>query len=402
MGNVLPYRIDVPSSEIEWLNQRLLTSKVPDLFEADWERGPPTEDVKRISKYWREEFSWRSFEKRLNELPQYETTVTLGGFKPFQVHFIHQRSKSPDAIPLIFVHGWPGSFYEVSRILPILAKSEQNGGPAFHVIAPSLPNFGFSSRIDSPGFGIRQYAETCHQLMQILGYKQYASQGGDWGSSITLSMGAFHPESLRAIHLNLIAGVPPAPASPFAFISFLATHFLNWYSPKEIDGLKGGKEFQEKGTGYFEIQKTRPNTIGFALADSPVGLLAWIYDKLVSWTDSYPWTPQEVCEWVSLYCFSRAGPAASLVIYHEASKGDWQSRAGISVPGTKMGFSYFPKEFFSTPRASNRRLGDVVFEKEHEAGGHFAAWEKPELLAGDLCAMHGEGGGAHGAVDVSA
>ncbi|KAI0014600.1 Alpha/Beta hydrolase protein [Xylariomycetidae sp. FL0641] len=401
MDNIQPYRIEVPDSEIEVLNQRLRTSRIPELFEADWERGPPADDLKRIANYWRDEFSWRAFEKRLNELPQYEVAITLDGFHPFRVHFVHQRSESPDAIPLLFIHGWPGSFYEVSRILPLLAESEKNGGPAFHVVAPSLPNFGFSNRVDRPGFGIKQYADTCHQLMQSLGYKQYASQGGDWGSSISLSIGTFHPESLRAIHLNLIAGTPPPPTSPFAFLRFLATHFLNLYSTKESEGLKAGQDYQERGSGYFEIQKTRPNTIGVALADSPVGLLAWIYDKLVSWTDNYAWTAQEVCEWVSLYWFSRAGSAASVVIYHEASKGEWQSKAGIAVPGIKLGFSYFPKEIFGLPRAWNRRLGDVVFEQEHQSGGHFAAWEKPELLVGDLRVMFAKGGSAYGAVKSS-
>ncbi|KAJ3565238.1 hypothetical protein NPX13_g7578 [Xylaria arbuscula] len=402
MANIRPFRIEVPSSEVEGLKQRLLTSRIPELFEAGWEYGPPVEDIKRIAKYWAEEFSWPSFEKRLNDLPHYEATIAVSGFDPCQVHFIHQRSESPDAIPLLFVHGWPGSFYEVSRILPLLRASEQNGGPAFHVVAPSLPNFGFSSRVNQPGFGIRQYAETCHQLMQLLGYKQYASQGGDWGSSISLSIGAFHPESLRAIHLNLIAGLPPPPTAPLSFIRFLATHFLNLYTDRESQGLKAAQDYQEQGSGYFQIQKTRPHTIGVALADSPVGLLAWIYDKLVSWTDNYAWTPQEVCEWVSLYWFSRAGPAASVVIYHEASKGEWPARAGIAVPSAKMGFSYFPKEIFSTPRAWNRRLGDVIFEQEHERGGHFAAWEQPELLVGDLRVMFGKGGGAHGAVEKSA
>ncbi|KAK7952995.1 epoxide hydrolase protein [Apiospora saccharicola] len=398
MDNVKPYKIAVPQSEIEALNQRLRTSKIPHLFEDKWERGPPAGDIQNITKYWKDEFSWSAFENRLNQLPQYETTIDLDGFEPFQVHFIHQRSESKDAIPLLFVHGWPGGFWEVTKLLPILAQSEKDGGPAFHVVAPSLPNFGFSSRIDQPGFGLRQYAETCHQLMQRLGYEQYASQGGDWGSMITLSTGAFHPEALRAIHINMIYGAPPPPTSPWAFLRFLGTHLLGLYSDREKAGLKAGADYMERGQGYFQIQKTKPNTIGIALADSPVGLLAWIYDCLVSWTDNYEWTPQEVCEWVSLYWFSRPGPAASVVIYHEALKGEWKTRGGISVPGTKLGFSYFPKEVFSLPRFWNRRLGDVVFEREHDRGGHFPAWEQPELLAGDLRVMFGKGGGAYGAV----
>ncbi|KAI0186722.1 Alpha/Beta hydrolase protein [Astrocystis sublimbata] len=384
MESVRPFQIDVPSSDVEGLQQRLRSSRIPELFETSWERGPPSDDIKRIAKYWADEFNWRAFEKRLNELPQYEATVN--------------RSKSADAIPLLFVHGWPGSFYEVTRILPLLRDSEKNGGPAFHVVAPSLPNFGFSSRVDGPGFGIRQYADTCHRLMQLLGYTQYASQGGDWGSQISLAIGNFYPESLRAIHLNLIAALPPPVTSPFSFIPFLATHFLGLYTEKESAGLKAAQDYQENGSGYFKIQNTRPNTIGVALADSPVGLLAWIYDKLVSWTDNYAWTEQEVCEWVSLYWFSRAGPAASVVIYHEATRGDWTARPGVAVPGAKMGFSYFPREMFSTPRAWNRRLGDVVLEQEHDRGGHFAAWEVPELLVGDLRVMFGKGGGAHGVI----
>lgn len=151
-----------------------------------------------------------------------------------------------------------------------------------------------------------------------------------------MSIGALHPESLRAIHLNMITGVPPPPTSPFSFIGFLVTHFLNLYNDRESQGLKAAKDYQERGAGYFQIQKTRPHTIGVALADSPVGLLTWIYDKLGSWTDNYPWTEQEVCEWMSLYWFSRAGPAASVVIYNEATKGDWPAKAGRSVPGTKL------------------------------------------------------------------
>ncbi|KAK7998996.1 alpha/beta-hydrolase [Apiospora marii] len=395
MDNAKPYKIAVPQSEIEALNQRLHTSKIPPLFEDKWERGPPTADIQTITKYWKDEFSWSAFENRLNQLPQYETTITLDGFESFQVHFIHQRSESKDAIPLLF---GPAAF-GVTKLLPILAQSEKDGGPAFHVVAPSLPNFGFSSRIESPGFGLRQYAETCHQLMQHLGYEQYASQGGDWVRKHDHSLhGLLPPRSPARDPPQHDLRRPPPPTSPLAFLRFLGTHFLGLYSEREKAGLKAGAEYMERGNGYYQIQKNRPNTIGVALADSPVGLLAWIYDCLVTWTDDYEWTPQEVCEWVSLYWFSRAGPAASVVIYHEATKGDWQARGGISAPGTKMGFSYFPKEVFGLPRFWNRRLGDVIFEREHDRGGHFPAWEQPQLLAGDLRVMFGRGGGAYGAV----
>ncbi|KAH9883848.1 alpha/beta-hydrolase [Xylariomycetidae sp. FL2044] len=402
MADIQPFKVTITQQEVEALKQKLLASRLPDLFESDWDRGVPISHIKRISDYWRETFSWRAFEERLNALPQFEATLSLDGFDPFKVHFVHQKSPSPDAIPLLFIHGWPGSFYEVSKILPLLTQSHVDGDvPSFHVVAPSLPNFAFSSRIDKPGFGIQQYAETCHRLMQALGYKQYAAQAGDWGSMIALSIGVFHPDAMRAIHMNFVAGAPPPPTSPFAFVRFLSMYFLSLYSKKERAGLKAAQDHVARGMAFYEIQRTRPNTIGVALADSPVGLLSWIYEKLVAWGGKYEWTDQEVCEWVSLYWFSRPGPAASIVLYHEATKGDWQAKAGISVPGVKLGLSYFPEEIFRTPGAWNSRMGDVVFEHEHEEGGHFATWEKPEALAKDLQVMFGRKGGAYGAVEAS-
>ncbi|KAI1460464.1 epoxide hydrolase 1 [Annulohypoxylon moriforme] len=374
MSTIKPFKVAVPEEDIQKLNQKLLEARLPDGGPDGWDRGTPLQDIKRISKYWLESFSWRSFEERLNQLPNFETTISVDGFDPIQVHFIHQRSSSPDAIPLLFVHGWPGSFHEIVKCLPLFAESENNGGPAFHIVAPSLPNFGFSSRIEKPGFHLKHYAETCHKLMLALGYEKFACQGGDWGSMICRVLGTLHPKSLFGIHLNLVSGTPPPPTSPFSYLRYLITDFFGWYTPQEKQGFKSRQNYQEYGSGYFQIQKQSPNTIRFALADSPVGLLAWIYDKLVNWTDEYPWTEEEVCAWVSLYWFSRAGPGASVTIYHE-------------------GFSYFPKELMGTPRFWNRRLGDVIFEKEHEKGGHFAAWEQPEALVGDLRVMLGPGGG---------
>lgn len=243
---------------------------------------------------------------------------------------------------------------------------------------------------------MKQYAETCHKLMQGLGYEKYATQGGDWGSSITRLMGILYPQSLRALHLNLIVATPPPITSPIAFVHFLLIHLLNLYTPQEALGLQKAQSYQQgNGNGYFEIQKQRPNTIGVALADSPVGLLTWIYDKLVVWTDSYPWTDDEICEWVSLYWFSRAGPAASITIYHEAFKGELIANAGTFLPNTKVGFSHFPKEMFRTPNLWNKQLGNVVFEKEHDHGGHFPSWEQPEALTADLRTMFVPGGAAY-------
>ncbi|OTA68819.1 alpha/beta-hydrolase [Hypoxylon sp. EC38] len=393
-SEIVPYRISIPSSYVNELNQKLTNARFPDVAdEGNWERGPPIANVRRIAKHWHQEFSWSRFEERLNKFPNYEATISVDGFEPFQLHFIHQKSTAPGAIPLIIFHGWPGSFYEVAKVLPLLAAS----CPAFHVIVPSLPNFGFSERIEKPGFGLKQYAETCHKLMKGLGYEQYAAQGGDWGSSIARVIAILYPESLRAVHLNMVAANPPPITAPVSFLQFLFQHFLNLYTPHEASGLRDAQNFQGNRDGYFRFQKQRPNTIGVALADSPIGLLTWIYDKLVTWTDEYPWTDDEVCEWVSVYWFSRAGPAASVTIYYEAFRGEWVSNAGIYTQGTKMGFSYLPKEIFRTPSLWNQQLGDVVFEREHQHGGHFATWERPEDIVEDLRVMFSQDGRAYGA-----
>ncbi|ROW09336.1 hypothetical protein VPNG_05786 [Cytospora leucostoma] len=279
MSNIRRYQVAVPTTAVEKLHEKLAVSTFPDEVDgAGWERGVRVADVKRITKYWHQEFSWASFEERLNKLPHFEATISVEGFDPFQLHFLHQKSASPDAIPLLFVHG--------------------SNKPSFNVVAPSLPNFGFSSRITKTGFGLRQYSEALHKLMLSLGYEQYASQSGDIGISITNSIGALYPHSLRALHLNMVVGVPPSlTKSPIAFVRFLVTHFLNLYTPPESAGLKAAQQYRTSGNAYFDIQKTRPNTIGLLLADSPVGLLAWIYEKLVAWSDKYQWTDQEVCEW---------------------------------------------------------------------------------------------------------
>ncbi|KAF7520055.1 hypothetical protein G7054_g12887 [Neopestalotiopsis clavispora] len=390
MDEIRDYKISIEPAVIEEFHQKLTLPKFSDDIDGDdWTRGTTPSVIRRIAKYWREEFKWAPFEERLNKLPHFETTISLEGFDPFALHFVHQRSADPDAIPLLFVHGWPGGFWEASKMLPLLTAHQTDGkGPSFHLIVPSLPNFGFSSCILKKGFGLRQYTDTCHKLMSRLGYEKYAAQGGDWGMYITTSIGNLYPDSMLALHLNFpLAMPPPLTKSPLGFVQFLATHALNWYTPQEQSGLKAAQDFQSDGNFYLHLMRTRPNTVATMLTASPVALLTWIYEKLIAWTDDYPWTDQEVCEWISLYWFSRAGPGAGVRIYHEMFQGDWQAEVGRSIPKAKLGFSYFPKEIAATPRMWNRRLGDVVFEKEHETGGHFAAWEKPEALVEDLRTM---------------
>ncbi|MCJ1290298.1 hypothetical protein MMC34_001834 [Xylographa carneopallida] len=210
----------------------------------------------------------------------------------------------------------PGNFLEVTKLLPLLAApGSGKSTPAFHIVAPSIPGFGFSEGTKKKGFGLAQYAETCHKLMRKLGYEKYVTQGGDWGSMITRTMGKLYSESCVASHINLPRGMKP---SFFSNPILAIQHFLTPYSETEKKGLGRTQWFLQQGSGYRVLQGTKPQTLGYALADSPVGLLAWIYEKLHDWTDNYEWTPEEILTWVSIYIGSR--PQGSLRLNESTMK----------------------------------------------------------------------------------
>ena len=286
----------------------------------------------------------------------------------------------------------------MSKIISLLASGDSTNSPAFHVVALSLPNFGFSEGVSKRGFGLEQYAEVCNNLMLALGYNEYVTQGGDWGSWITRTVGLLYPDHCKASHINMVKSLRPK----FRITPLLALqHALMPYSAKEKAGLRRSEWFNKEGSGYRFEQSTKPQTIGYALQDSPVALLAWIYEKLHDWTDSYPWTDDEVLTWVSIYLFSRAGPAASARIYyesvHSSSKVDFE-KLGYYIPHVKLGIAFFPKELSVNPRIWGRAMGPVVFESEHDQGGHFAAWERPDTIVHDLQSMFGRKGGAYAVV----
>ncbi|KAK7752097.1 hypothetical protein SLS62_006063 [Diatrype stigma] len=388
-----PYTIAVPDSAIERLKAKLALTTFPGETELsnDWKYGAPLDDVKRLVKHWSEEYDWRRVEAELNQLPQFTTAISVDGHEDaLRIHFVHQKSDKPNSIPLLFCHGWPGSFVEAKKILPLLTSGGKEGEPTFHVVVPSLPNYGFSQRTSKPGFAPAQYAEVCHKLMLRLGYDKYVTQGGDWGSLITRTMASLYPAHVQATHVNLV--IPPPPSflsAPFLWLR----HALGWYTEEEQAGFARTQWFRAEGSGYFQLQSTKPHTPGVALADSPAALLAWVYEKLHDWTDGYPWTDDEVLTWVSVYAFSDAGPDASLRIYYEALH-DAGSQALLSGGGGRvpLGLSHFPRDIAVLPSAWGRMLGLVKFERRHTEGGHFAAYEKPELLVGDLREMFGKGG----------
>ncbi|GAB7361114.1 hypothetical protein MBLNU230_g1151t1 [Neophaeotheca triangularis] len=385
------YEIAVPESKLQALREKLQVATFPDELDgAAWDYGAPLKDVKRLAEYWKDGFDWRAHEAKLNELPNYHQPVKVDGFDELDIHYIHQPSDSSDAIPLLFAHGWPGSYLEVTKMLAALKQS--NNGVAFHVVAPSLPNFGWSEGPKKTGFNLAKYAECLHKLMQHLGYKQYVTQGGDWGFYITRAIGLLYPESCLASHVNMIrASQPTWTSHPLLALQ----HALTPYSDADRKGLERTTWFQEEGQGYRILQSTKPQTIGYALTDSPVALLAWIYEKLHDWTDAYPWTDDEILTWVSIYYFSTAGPAASLRIYYEATHpkaGVWKERTQTWIPKVKLGLCKTPQELGVVPDTWGRTLGPVVFESDKKSGGHFAAYEVPDEIVLDLRQMFGKNG----------
>ncbi|KAJ5811157.1 Alpha/beta hydrolase fold-1 [Penicillium robsamsonii] len=422
MTSVTPYNIAVPDEKLQQLRHKLEYTTFPDELEASgWEMGVPLHEIKRLITVWRDQFDWRAQERKLNEqLKQVNVRTEVEGFGELNIHAVHHRSGNSKAIPLLFIHGWPGSFLEATKLLPLLTDTDGDG-PVFDVVAPSLPNFGFSQGVKKRGFGLAQYAEALHKVMIALGYEEYVIQGGDWGSMIARTMSQYYPQHTQAIHLNFIPVIPPYPwRSPYQFLkSLLSVPF----SAKDRGYIARALGYMTRDNAYLKQQETRPQTLGYGLHDSPVGLLAWIYDKMHSWSDKYPWTDEEILTWVSVYYFSTAGPMASTRIYYEASAPKRGGSAAVSEdeaqeeplkkadlnymsteqvlgarapPSVCFAVAQFREEIFMWPMAWYRSIGNIVQETEYDRGGHFAAWEVPELLASDIKRFLGNNGPAYG------
>ncbi|ESK84244.1 epoxide hydrolase [Moniliophthora roreri MCA 2997] len=376
-----PFKIAIPDSALELLKKKLELSRLPDeIDDAGWDYGVPLADIRRLVARWKDGYDWRKHEKALNdEMPQFTRDIAVEGHGVLNIHYVHKESKVKGAIPLLFVHGWPGNILEVRKILPLLTADEP-GQPSFHVVALGLPGWGFSEGAKKKGFNLPNYAEVGHKLMQALGYQEYVTQGGDWGSMITQTMAAeYGGKHIKAWHTNTPIAGPPPNDDPSA------------YDAEDLKILERNKWFQEKSMGYFKEQSTQPQTIGYSLADSPVGLLAWIYEKLVAWSDAYPWDDDEVLTWISIFWFSRSGPTASIRVYYEVG---WTN---LSTPSIPVGYTFFPQDIGIGPK-SWYNGPNVVFQARHKRGGHFGAHEQPAELVGDLRKMFGKGGPVYGIV----
>lgn len=365
-----PFHIAVDDKAIDDLKSRLRHTRWPEAeLVDDWSQGTPLKWIREICRYWLEDYDWRAREARLNRLAQFKTEVDGLG-----VHFVHMRSPHADAMPLIMTHGWPGSIVEFTKVIGPLTNPTAHGGEAadaFHLVCPSLPGFGFSDKPRTTGWGVERIASCWAALMAKLGYDRYAAQGGDWGSGVTTALGAQDPAHCLAIHITLAMGVRP--------------NVGEQPTPEEARALKGIEHYRDWDSGYSKQQSTRPQTLGYALTDSPAGQAAWILEKFWAWTDC-DGDPQnilnrdEMLDNVMLYWIT-ATAASSARLYWE-SFGRPRQHGKVTVP---TGVAVFPKEIVPPVRRwMEASYPNIQHWREMPKGGHFAAFEQPDLFVEEV------------------
>ena len=366
MSTIRPFTLNIPEAALTDLHLRLDQTRWPERETVDdWSQGTPLAVLQELTAYWRSGYDWRACEARLNALGQFMTEID-----GLDIHFLHVRSPRADALPLVMTHGWPGSVIEFMGVIEALANPA-DGGQAFHVVAPSLPGFGFSAKPSGTGWGVEKIARAWAELMARLGYDRWVAQGGDWGSAVTSSIGAQALPGCAGIHLNMPIGrpLPEDLANP---------------SPHELKALTALKHYQEWDSGYSTQQRTRPQTVGYGLVDSPAGLAGWILEKMWAWTDNQgsPFdalSRDAILDNLMLYWLPATG-ASSARLYWE-SFGNFAPQQ-IDVP---VAVSAFPKEILPTPRKwAERNYQQLVHWGELDKGGHFAAWEQPEVFVREL------------------
>jgi pimeloyl-ACP methyl ester carboxylesterase len=377
---VTPFRIDIPDADLDDLRGRLRRTRWPEAETvADWSQGIPLAYLRDLCGYWADGYDWRATEARLNRLSQFRTEVDGLG-----IHFLHVRSPHPEALPLVLTHGWPGSIVEFLKVIGPLTDPTAHGGDAadaFHVVCPSLPGYGFSDKPAQAGWGVQRIAGAWARLMARLGYRRYGAQGGDWGTSISTSIAQQDPDHVAGIHLT----PPLAPPDP-------AT--LDDLTERERAALASLDHAAEWDSGYSQEQATRPQTIGYALVDSPVALCAWIVEKLWSWTDcdgrlETVLTRDEVLDNVMLYWLPGTGASAARLYWESIRQvNQWISGTAGDMVTVPTGCSIFPKELQRPSRRwAARRFLDIRYWNEPGKGGHFAAFEQPGLFVDEVRAF---------------
>ena len=367
---VEPFHISVPETEILSLRRRLDDTRWPEKETVtDWSQGVPIAMLHSLCEHWRTAYDWRRCEARLNAFPNFRTELNGLG-----VHFIHARSPDPNALPLLITHGWPGSIIEFLKIIGPLTDPAAHGAPgarAFHVIAPSLPGYGFSDKPVAPGWGVERIADAWIALMRRLGYGRFVAQGGDWGAAVTTAIGIARPPECAAIHLNMALIFPEK--SDFAELT-----------PAEQATVERLLFYRKHDSGYAKLQNTRPQTIGYALADSPIGQAAWIYEKFHAWTDNNgapesALSRDEMLDAITLYWLTNSATSSARLY--------WESLPFFKTQRVEMpvGVTIFPREIFRPSRRwAERSFPQLIYWNEPPKGGHFAAFEQPELFVTEL------------------
>ncbi|EHA45862.1 epoxide hydrolase domain-containing protein [Pyricularia oryzae 70-15] len=391
---IRPFKIKISDEELDNLNKRLDLARIPDnIDDVEWdeENGVTVDFIRRTVSHWRNGYSWREHEAKLNEMPQFKTTIKLSAtnkagqtFDPVEVHFAHVKATQKPAsggpaIPLIFIHGWPGNFAEVQKALPALNAA------GFDVVAPSLMGYGWSSLPRQAGFNMFHHADVFHHLMVRLGYDRYVVQGGDWGAIVSRALLMQHPEHAVALHVNM----------PYVTSSELSPEESANLTEAELAAVERFQWYKDYEQAYTAVQATKPRTFGFALHDSPVAMLSWMADKMNLWSDleNLPgggYTTDEYITWTLLHYFP--GPTTAIQMYR-ANFGE-QMKQHVAEPAAKLlarnrvdnpvGVSHFPKEIAVSPRVLFEKENNVVFWREQQKGGHFAAHEQPEVFAKDV------------------
>lgn len=370
MTEIRPFHLAIPDAQLDDLKRRIDASRWPDRETVDdWSQGTPLAALLQLVDYWRSGYDWRACEARLNGFGQFIT-----GIDGLDIHFLHVRSLHEGAMPLILTHGWPGSVIEFMEVIGPLTDPVAHGGKAedaFHLVVPSLPGYGFSAKPTEPGWDIERIAVAWAELMRRLGYERWVAQGGDWGGIVTNRIGSDAPEGCAGIHVNLALSGPTEEA-------------LSNPTAEDLVAFKRMKYYEDWDSGYSKQQSTRPQSLGYGLVDSPVGLAGWIYEKMWAWTDNQG-SPEDalsrdtILDNIMVYWLSASG-ASSARLY-------WES-FGQLIPGEILlpsGISNFPKEITVSPRSwVERRMKNLVYWNDLDKGGHFAAWEQPELFVGEL------------------
>ncbi|HEY0807350.1 MAG TPA: epoxide hydrolase [Pseudonocardiaceae bacterium] len=370
---ITPFHIEIADADLVDLRDRLRRTRWPEpATVADWSQGVPLGYLQEFCRYWAEDYQWRVREQGLNRFPQYRTTID-----GLDIHFLHVRSPEPNAFPVVLTHGWPGSVIEFMDVVGPLTDPVAHGGAAadaFHLVVPSLPGFGLSDRPTATGWGRERIADAWATLMARLGYDRYGAQGGDWGASVSSQLGARHPEHVAGVHLNLVI-IPPDPDQK---------EFTAEEQAKLAEMNAWRATWRRWESGYSTQQASRPQTLGYGLTDSPVGQCAWILEKFHAWSDCdgdpvAAFGADRILDNISIYWLT-ATATSSARLYWEGQPGLFN--AVVHVPS---GASIFPKELGVPYRPwVARSYTDLRYWHELDRGGHFAAFEQPELFAQEV------------------